>query len=234
MHPAGAERPGQPGLDGAGLGRSQSGAGTVTAMVKTLGQRAGLLRALQRGASDALGPAARGTRPAAAPLVELFLVKVMGMDWSEVHSEAERWSTPCRPAVDRMDEMLATPPSIPTATRSRHPRVSSCRRDRACSLRPGKCAGRAGRDQAASSSNSWSAGSEAGQHPHRGSPHEAADPSSCAGRGGRGRLASARPPDLRRAGVGGVAVNPLKLRQRFLRCGESLQVRDEPTLRQSC
>lgn len=43
-------------------------------------------------------------------LLELFLVKVMGMDWSEVHAEAERLEHAVSDRVlERMDEMLGHP-----------------------------------------------------------------------------------------------------------------------------
>ena len=57
-------------------------------------------------------------------LVELFLVKVMGMSWTEVHDEAEQLEHAVSDRlIDRIDEMLDGPRSIPTATRSR------CRRN---------------------------------------------------------------------------------------------------------
>lgn len=56
-------------------------------------------------------------------LVELFLVRVMGMDWSEVHEEAELLEhSVSERLIERMDEMLAYPQvdphgdPIPTAT----------------------------------------------------------------------------------------------------------------------
>ena len=43
-------------------------------------------------------------------LIELFLVEVMGMDWSEVHSEAEILEHAVSDRlIDRMDEMLGRP-----------------------------------------------------------------------------------------------------------------------------
>jgi DtxR family Mn-dependent transcriptional regulator len=42
--------------------------------------------------------------------MELFLVRVMGMDWSEVHDEAERLEHAVSEAlVERIDEMLGRP-----------------------------------------------------------------------------------------------------------------------------
>jgi len=43
-------------------------------------------------------------------LVELFLVRIMGMDWSEVHEEAELLEhTVSERLIERMDEMLGRP-----------------------------------------------------------------------------------------------------------------------------
>ena len=59
-------------------------------------------------------------------LIELFLVEVLGMDWSEVHEEAEELEHAVSdPLIDRIDAMLGHPPSIPTATRSRPPAARS-------------------------------------------------------------------------------------------------------------
>jgi DtxR family Mn-dependent transcriptional regulator len=56
-------------------------------------------------------------------LVELFLVRVLGLDWSEVHAEAERLEhAVSERVIDRMDEMLGRPAfdphgdPIPSAT----------------------------------------------------------------------------------------------------------------------
>jgi len=43
-------------------------------------------------------------------LIELFLVEVVGLDWSEVHAEAERLEHAVSPKLlDRLDEMLGRP-----------------------------------------------------------------------------------------------------------------------------
>jgi len=85
--------------------------GTVTAMVKTLAD-SGLLdyepysgvRLTSSGRQLALHVLRRHR------LIELFLVKVMGMDWSEVHSEAEELEHAVSDRfVERMDEMLGYP-----------------------------------------------------------------------------------------------------------------------------
>jgi DtxR family Mn-dependent transcriptional regulator len=85
--------------------------GTVTAMVKTLSD-SGLLsyepysgvRLTDSGRQLALHVLRRHR------LIELFLVKVMGMDWSEVHSEAEELEHAVSDRlIERMDEMLGYP-----------------------------------------------------------------------------------------------------------------------------
>ena len=51
-------------------------------------------------------------------LIELFLVKVLGMSWAEVHDEAERLEhAVSERLIDRIDEMLGRPASIRTAIR---------------------------------------------------------------------------------------------------------------------
>jgi DtxR family transcriptional regulator, Mn-dependent transcriptional regulator len=85
--------------------------GTVTAMVKTLAD-SGLLayepysgvRLTDAGRQLALHVLRRHR------LVELFLVEVLGMDWSEVHGEAESLEHAISERViERMDEMLGHP-----------------------------------------------------------------------------------------------------------------------------
>jgi DtxR family Mn-dependent transcriptional regulator len=89
--------------------------GTVTAMVKTLAD-SGLLtyepysgvRLTDPGRQLALRVLRRHR------LIELFLVQVMGMDWSEVHSEAEELEHAVSDRlVERMDEMLGFPSTDP-------------------------------------------------------------------------------------------------------------------------
>ena len=47
-------------------------------------------------------------------LIELFLVKVLGMSWAEVHDEAERLEhAVSEQLIDRIDEMLGRPESDP-------------------------------------------------------------------------------------------------------------------------
>src|SRR6185436_10115922 len=47
-------------------------------------------------------------------LVELFLVQIMGMNWSEVHAEAEILEhAVSEPLIARMDEMLGHPEADP-------------------------------------------------------------------------------------------------------------------------
>lgn len=85
--------------------------GTVTTMVKTLAD-SGLLDyepysgvlLTESGRQLALHVLRRHR------LIELFLVQVMGMDWSEVHSEAELLEHAFSDRlVDRIDEMLGRP-----------------------------------------------------------------------------------------------------------------------------
>ncbi len=85
--------------------------GTVTAMMKTLSD-SGLLayepysgvRLTDSGRQLALHVLRRHR------LIELFLVSVMGMDWSEVHSEAEKLEHAVSDRlIERMDEMLGYP-----------------------------------------------------------------------------------------------------------------------------
>jgi DtxR family Mn-dependent transcriptional regulator len=85
--------------------------GTVTAMVKTLAA-SGLIgyepysgvRLTEAGLKLAVHVLRRHR------LIEQFLVEVMGMDWSAVHSEAERLEHVVSDAlIDRMDEMLGHP-----------------------------------------------------------------------------------------------------------------------------
>lgn len=89
--------------------------GTVTAMMKTLAD-SGLLayepysgvRLTDSGRQLALHVLRRHR------LIELFLVKVMGMDWSEVHSEAEEMEHAVSDRlIERMDEMLGYPSADP-------------------------------------------------------------------------------------------------------------------------
>ncbi|MGH9361238.1 MAG: metal-dependent transcriptional regulator, partial [Thermoanaerobaculia bacterium] len=92
----------------AGLGVAP---GTVTAMVKTLAD-SGLLAyepysgvRLTSAGRQLAGHVLRRHR-----LIELFLVKVMGIDWSEVHPEAERLEHAVSDGlIARMDEMLGHP-----------------------------------------------------------------------------------------------------------------------------
>lgn len=85
--------------------------GTVTAMVKTLAD-SGLLayepysgvRLTDSGRQLAMHVLRRHR------LIELFLVRVMGMDWSDVHSEAEELEHAVSDRlIGRMDEMLGYP-----------------------------------------------------------------------------------------------------------------------------
>jgi DtxR family Mn-dependent transcriptional regulator len=89
--------------------------GTATTMVKTLAE-SGLVR-YEPYAGVALTPA--GERLAALVLrrhrlVELFLVRVMGYSWDEVHDEAEHLEHVVSDRlIDRIDEMLGRPETDP-------------------------------------------------------------------------------------------------------------------------
>jgi DtxR family Mn-dependent transcriptional regulator len=85
--------------------------GTATSMVKTLAdagladyQPRGGVRLTARGQQLALHVLRRHR------LVELFLVKILGLDWSEVHDEAEALEHVVSDLVlDRIDELLGYP-----------------------------------------------------------------------------------------------------------------------------
>jgi DtxR family transcriptional regulator, Mn-dependent transcriptional regulator len=85
--------------------------GTVTAMVKTLAD-SGLVT-YEPYSGVRLTPPGRQLAAHVLRrhrLIELFLVKVMGMDWSEVHLEAEEMEHAVSDRlVERMDEMLGYP-----------------------------------------------------------------------------------------------------------------------------
>ncbi|HUL72687.1 MAG TPA: metal-dependent transcriptional regulator [Vicinamibacterales bacterium] len=106
--------------------------GTATTMVKTLAE-SGLVR-YEPYMGVRLTPA--GEKLASRVLrrhrlIELFLVKVLGMNWTDVHDEAERLEhAVSEQLVDRIDEMLGRPDvdphgdPIPTAE-GEMPRPSS-------------------------------------------------------------------------------------------------------------
>lgn len=85
--------------------------GTVTAMVKTLAES----RLAEHEPYSGVRLTAAGRRLALHVLrrhrlVELFLVEAMGMNWSEVHAEAERLEHAVSDRlIDRMDEILGHP-----------------------------------------------------------------------------------------------------------------------------
>lgn len=89
--------------------------GTVTAMVKTLAD-SGLL-SYEPYSGVRLTPPGRQLATHVLRrhrLIELFLVTVMGMDWSEVHAEAELLEhAVSERLVERMDEMLGFPSTDP-------------------------------------------------------------------------------------------------------------------------
>jgi DtxR family transcriptional regulator, Mn-dependent transcriptional regulator len=85
--------------------------GTVTAMVKTLAD-SGLVT-YEPYSGVRLTPSGRQLATHVLRrhrLIELFLVQVMGMDWTEVHSEAEELEhAVSERLIQRMDEMLGFP-----------------------------------------------------------------------------------------------------------------------------
>src|SRR5512147_2517801 len=85
--------------------------GTVTAMMKTLAD-SGLV-AYEPYSGVRLTPSGRQLAAHVLRrhrLIELFLVQVMGMDWSEVHGEAEHLEHAVSDRlIERMDEMLDRP-----------------------------------------------------------------------------------------------------------------------------
>lgn len=112
--------------------------GTATSMIKTLADSGlvqyeprGGVRLTHGGEQLALHVLRRHR------LVELFLVKVLGLDWSEVHAEAEELEhTISDKVLDRMDAYLGHPSvdphgdPIPSAkgkvTEIRHPSLADC------------------------------------------------------------------------------------------------------------
>jgi len=89
--------------------------GTTTTMVKTLAE-AGLLRyepyggvRLSKSGEKLAARVVRRHR-----LIELFLVRVMGMNWTEVHDEAEHLEHAVSDSlIERMDQMLGHPAADP-------------------------------------------------------------------------------------------------------------------------
>lgn len=85
--------------------------GTVTAMIKTL-DKGGLVR-YERYNGVRLTDSGRQTALDVLRrhrLIELFLVETLGLDWSEVHEEAERLEhAMSEKLIDRIDAMLGYP-----------------------------------------------------------------------------------------------------------------------------
>lgn len=85
--------------------------GTATTMAKTL-EKAGLVKYEPR---DGIRLTSGGEQLAMHVLrrhrlVELFLVQILGLDWSEVHEEADQWEHVISNRVlDRMDKLLGFP-----------------------------------------------------------------------------------------------------------------------------
>lgn len=89
--------------------------GTATAMVKTLADSGLVTHEPYAGVSLTPAGAQLAKRVLRRHrLVELFLVRVMGLNWSEVHSEAEILEHAVSDRlIDRMDEMLGRPAKDP-------------------------------------------------------------------------------------------------------------------------
>jgi DtxR family Mn-dependent transcriptional regulator len=89
--------------------------GTVTAMVKTLSD--GGLVVYEPYSGVRLTPAGRQLAAHVLRrhrLIELFLVEVLGLNWSEVHAEAERLEHAVSDRlIERIDEMLGHPEADP-------------------------------------------------------------------------------------------------------------------------
>jgi DtxR family Mn-dependent transcriptional regulator len=85
--------------------------GTVTAMVKTLADSGLVVYEPYSGVR--LSPAGRQLAAHVLRrhrLIELFLVEVLGLDWSEVHAEAEQLEHAVSDRIiERIDEMLGRP-----------------------------------------------------------------------------------------------------------------------------
>jgi len=89
--------------------------GTATAMIKTLADSGWVDHEPYAGVRLTQAGKALATRVIRRHrLVELFLVEVMGMNWSEVHSEAEVLEhAVSERLIERIDEMLGRPASDP-------------------------------------------------------------------------------------------------------------------------
>ncbi len=116
---------------------------SVTAMVKTLAD-SGLVR-YEPYAGVALTPAGEQLATHVLRrhrLIEQFLVQVVGMDWTEVHGEAEVLEHAVSDRlIERMDEMLGRPSVDPTGTPS-PPRGHACTPSRGARCCPARCAPR--------------------------------------------------------------------------------------------
>ena len=108
---AAQERPGERVATGQIASRLQLSPGTVTAMLKTLAD-SGLVDYEPYGGAR-LTPAGQQLATHVLRrhrLIELFLVEVIGLDWSEVHNEAEQLEHAVSDRlIERMDEMLGSP-----------------------------------------------------------------------------------------------------------------------------
>lgn len=85
--------------------------GSVTAMVQSLAESGLVVYERYNGVSlSDEGRASAVDLLRRHRLLELFLVKVVGMDWSEVHAEADRMEHAVSPRlIERIDELLGHP-----------------------------------------------------------------------------------------------------------------------------
>lgn len=107
---------GRESADGAaGVARIAAVLGLTRGSVSTMVRRLGELGLAHSEPYGGVRLTARGRKAASDVLrrhrlIELFLVEVVGLDWSEVHAEAERLEHAVSPRlIDRLDEMLGRP-----------------------------------------------------------------------------------------------------------------------------
>ena len=154
---------------------------------------AGAIRALCRRPADASGEKLAALVLRRHRLIELFLVKVMGMSWTEVHDEAEHLEHAVSDRlIDRIDEMLGRPAVDPhgdpipdpdgTVSRTRYDTLLTC---------PLHTAGDGPARQRSGSASSCASSSATSSSPDRSIEVEAAR------RRGRQRAAARRQPSAR-------------------------------------
>ena len=108
---AAQERPGERVATGQIAARLQLSPGTVTAMLKALAD-SGLVDYEPYGGASLTGAGQQLATHVLRRhrLIELFLVEVVGLDWAEVHAEAEQLEHAVSDRlIERMDDMLGSP-----------------------------------------------------------------------------------------------------------------------------